>query len=415
MTIGKCRDHLGTPLSSNSIKVLLLGGGEIGKEIALEAHKLGIEVVVVDRYDNAPAMHIAHRKYVINMLDGDAIKNIVRRENPNLIIPEIEAINTEALKELEAEGCIIAPNAEAVKICMNRIELRNFISKSLGLPTTNYFVANDEYEVIKGCDSIGYPCIIKPEMSSSGHGHVVVNTPLKEREYYELYRDVLSRSRGNSRRVIVEEFVKLNTEFTILTYRSLLPSEEVITDTLEPIEHWRYGKFHYIESWQPSMKPADLLSRCREYSMRVVNALGGLGIYGVELFLTSDGRVLVSEVAPRPHDTGFVTLVTQDLNEFAIHLRSSLRLPVAKVNLISAGASYAVYAEEGVVWGPQYYGLCSVLSAEGVDVRIFGKPSTYPGRRVAVLIARGLTVDEARSKLHSVKDKIRISCGDRYE
>lgn len=412
MTIGRCRDFLGTPLSSTSVKVLLLGGGEIGKEVALEAHKLGVEVVVVDRYDNAPAMHVAHRKYVVNMFESNAIKEVVRRESPDAIIPEIEAVNTEALKELELEGYNIIPNADAVKICMNRVDLRNFLSGVLGLPTTNYFIASDEDEVIKGCDKVGYPCIVKPEMSSSGHGHVVVNTPLNDRDYYEVYWNALRHSRGSSHRVIIEEFVKLDAEFTVLTFRSLRPNDEVRTETLEPIEHWRYGKFHYIESWQPSNRPEEVLSRCREYSMKVVNSLGGIGIYGIELFLTNDGRLLVSEVAPRPHDTGFVTLVTQDLNEFAIHLRSSLQLPVAKVRSISSGASYAIYADEDGVWGPKYFGLCDVLSVEDVDIRVFGKPSTYKGRRMAVLIARGINADEARSKLRRVVDKVRVSRGN---
>ncbi len=411
MTTDKCRDFLGTPLSSSPVKVLLLGGGEIGKEVALEAHKLSCEVVVVDRYDNAPAMHVTHRKYVVDMFESGAIKDIIRRENPDVVIPEIEAINTQALKELESEGYFIAPNAEAVRICMNRIELRDFISKTLGLPTTNYFVAKDEDEVIRGCDAVGYPCIIKPEMSSSGHGHTVIYEPMNEKYYRELYMNALKHSRGRSRRVIVEEFVKLDAEFTVLAFRSLRPSNEVRTDVLEPIEHWRYGKFYYVESWQPSNRSEGILAKCREYSAKIANALGGLGVYGVELFLTSDNRLLVSEVAPRPHDTGFVTLVTQDLSEFAIHLRASLRLPIAKVSLISAGASYAIYAEEDGLWGPSYHGLCEVLNVEGVDIRVFGKPSTYKGRRMAVLLARGSTTNEARGKLHEVVNKVRISRG----
>ncbi len=409
MTTDRCREFLGTPLSSNSIKVLLLGSGELGKEIALEAHKLGIEVVAVDRYDNAPAMHVAHRRYVVNMLNENAVKEVVRRERPDVIIPEVEAINTTALKELELEGYTITPNAEAVRICMNRIVLREYIATTLGLPTTRYFIARDEDEVIKGCDSVGYPCIIKPEMSSSGLGHVVITRPLNDYEYRQLYRQALSHSRGNSRRVLVEEYVDLKAEFTVLTYRSLLPNDEVSIRTLEPIEHWRYGKFHYIESWQPSTKPYEMLSTCRDYSIKIVSSLGGLGVYGVELFLTNDGRLLVSEVAPRPHDTGFVTLVTQDLSEFAIHLRAALKLPIPNVNLISAGASYAVYSDVDNLWAPKYYGVCDLLRVEGVDIRILGKPYTYSGRRMAIVLARGRTVDEARAKLRGVVDKLAIS------
>lgn len=409
MTTDRCREFLGTPLSSNSTKIMLLGSGELGKEIALEAHKLGIEVIAVDRYDNAPAMHVAHKRYVINMLNENAVKEVVRRERPDVIIPEVEAVNTLALKELELEGHTITPNAEAARICMNRIELREFIASTLGLPTTKYFIARDEDEVIKGCDSVGYPCIIKPEMSSSGLGHIVISKPLNDYEYRQLYRQAVSYSRGSSRRVIIEEYVDLKAEFTVLTYRSLLPSNEISTRTLEPIEHWRYGRFHYIESWQPSMKPYEILNICKDYSIKIVNSLGGLGVYGVELFLTNDGRVLVSEVAPRPHDTGFVTLVTQDLSEFAIHLRAALKLPIPGINLISAGASYAIYSDVDNLWAPKYHGICDLLRIDGVDIRIFGKPYTYSGRRMAVVLARGRNVDEARSKLRDAVGKFTIS------
>ncbi|MEM0051100.1 MAG: formate-dependent phosphoribosylglycinamide formyltransferase [Sulfolobales archaeon] len=409
MTTVNVREFIGTPLSSKSTKVLLLGSGELGKELALEAHKLGLEVVAVDRYDNAPAMHLAHRKYVINMLDGRAVKEVVYRERPDVVIPEVEAVDTGALKELESEGYFIAPNAEAVRVCMNRVELREFLSKKLELPTTKYVVVSSEEELINACDVVGYPCIVKPEMSSSGHGHTVIRTPLSEGELRNAYRYAVASGRGLSRRVIVEEFVDLLTEFTVLTYRYVTPSNEVFISTLEPVEHWRYGHFHYIESWQPSIRDEDILRKCREYAVKIVEALGGYGIYGVELFLTKDGRLLVSEVAPRPHDTGFVTLVTQDLSEFAIHLRAALRLPIPKVNLISAGASYAVYTDLDGVWGPKYYGIHEVLSVEGVDIRIFGKPSTYRGRRMAVLLARGVDVYEARSKLRKVLNKLVIS------
>lgn len=411
MITGRCREFLGTPLTSSSVKILLLGGGELGKELALEAHKLGVEVIVVDRYDNSPAMHVAHRKYVLNMFDGNAIKDVVRREGPNVIIPEIEAIDTTALKDLESEGYVVVPNAEAVRVCMNRIELREFIAKTLKIPTTKYLIVDDESNLGRACDRIGYPCIVKPEMSSSGHGHIVVREPLRDHDYYRVYRLAISSSRGVSRRVIVEEYVKLLSEYTVIAFRSLQPNGEVITRTLEPVEHWRYGKFHYIESWQPSSSSEGVLSRCRDYAVRVAEALGGLGVYGVELFLTDDGRVLVSEVAPRPHDTGFVTLVTQDLSEFAIHLRASLRLPIPKVSLISAGASFAVYSEDEGVWGPKFYGVCDVLNVEGVDVRIFGKPNTYKGRRMAVILARGATAEEARAKLRKVANLLRISGG----
>lgn len=411
MTIGSgisIRKFIGTALTSSSTKVMLLGSGELGKELAIEAHKLGIEVVAVDRYDNAPAMHVAHRRYVINMLNGNAIKDVARREKPDVIIPEIEAINTEALMELEDEGYVVIPNANAVKLCMNRIELREFIARRLELPTTRYVIARSADDVINACDKIGYPCIIKPEMSSSGHGHIVIRSAVPDSELRRAYEYAIMHSRGSSKNVIVEEFINLDTEFTVLTYRHLLPSNEVVTRTLEPIEHWRYGQFHYIESWQPSDKPPELLKVARDYATKVVDALGGLGIYGVELFLAKDGRVLVSEVAPRPHDTGLVTLVTQDINEFAIHLRAALGLPIPRVNLISAGASHAVYTELDNVWGPKFFGVYEALNIEGIELRIFGKPYTYSGRRMAVVLARGATASEARSKAQYVAKLIKI-------
>jgi len=395
-------------LSSHPTKVLILGSGELGKELALEAHKLGVEVVAVDRYDNAPAMHLAHRKYVVEMLNGNAIKEIIRRENPEAIIPEVESIDVEVLRELESEGFLIIPNAEAVRICMNRIRLRELIAKTLGLPTTKYFIAEDYVDVINACDKVGYPCILKPEMSSSGHGHVVIEKPLSDEGFRRAYEYALTSSRGLSSKVIVEEYVELESEFTILTYRYLNHNDEIVTNVLQPIEHWRYGRFHYIESWQPSSRSSEVLSICKDYSVRIVEYLGGLGVYGVELFLTKDGRILVSEVAPRPHDTGFVTLVTQDLSEFTIHLRASLRLPIPDVNLISSGASYALYTDLDNIWGPKYYGLSEVFRISGVDVRIFGKPFTYPGRRMMVLLARGSDVSEARAKLREAIGKIRI-------
>jgi len=278
----------------------------------------------------------------------------------------------------------------------------------LGLPTTKYVIAGSADEVVNACDRVGYPCIIKPEMSSSGHGHVVIRSATSDSDLMKAYEYAVAHGRGVSQRVIVEEFVELDAEFTVLTFRHVLPSGEVVTRTLEPVEHWRYGRFHYVESWQPSDKQPELLEVCRDYAVRVVSELGGLGIYGVELFLTKDGRVLVNEVAPRPHDTGLVTLVTQDINEFAIHLRAALGLPIPKVNLISAGASYAIYAEYDNVWGPKYFGVHEVLSIDGVDLRIFGKPYTYSGRRMAVVLARGATASEARSKAQRVARCIKI-------
>ncbi|MET1128899.1 MAG: ATP-grasp domain-containing protein, partial [Thermoproteota archaeon] len=245
MGLVKPLEYLPSPLGPDSAKVLLLGGGELGKEVAIEAQRLGLEVVVVDRYQWPPAAHVAHRSYVANMLDYKAVVSIVEREKPLAVIPEIEAISTDALEHLEEEGYRVVPNARAVKIAMNRIELRRFAAERLGLPTTRYAFASNEEEAYHACEKVGYPCLIKPEMSSSGHGHVKVTEPSRK-AVYEAYRESIKHARGASRRVITEEFVELETELTVLAYR-YLDGERVLTQAMEPVEHWRYGEFHYIE------------------------------------------------------------------------------------------------------------------------------------------------------------------------
>ncbi len=391
------RDCLGTPLLEGSAKLLLLGSGELGKEVAIEAQRLGVEVVAVDRYDWAPAMHVAHRRYVVDLMNPEAVKAVVRREMPDAVVPEIEAIAVEALEELEEEGYTIIPNAKAVRIAMNRIELRRYAAEELGLPTTRYAFANNPEEAIEACEKVGYPCLIKPEMSSSGHGHVKVVEPSRE-AVAKAYEYAVKHSRGRSRRVIVEEFVNLETEFTVLTYR-YLSEGKVVTGVCEPVEHWRYGQYHYVESWQPSTRGFDTLRKATEIGVRVADGLGGLGIFGVEVFLTKDGRILFSEVAPRPHDTGMVTMVTQELSEFAIHVRAVLGLPVPKPRVVCPGASLAIYTDLENSWAPKLCGLSKVLEIPGVDLRFFGKPFTYKGRRLAVLLARGSTVEEALDRV----------------
>lgn len=389
-------DCVGSPMFEGSVKVLLLGSGELGKEVAIEAQRLGAEVAAVDRYDWAPAMHVAHRRYIVDMMNPGAVKSLVRRENPDVIIPEIEAISTDALEELEAEGYFVVPNARAVKIAMNRLELRKFAARDLGLPTTRFDFAESPEEAVEACERVGVPCLIKPEMSSSGHGHVRV-TALSRGSVVDAYLYATSHSRGRSRRVIVEEFVDLALEYTVLAYR-YLDDGRLNTETCEPIEQWRYGEYHYVESWQPPASDPRVLGKAVEIAKRVADGLGGLGIFGVEVFLTKDGRVLFSEVAPRPHDTGLVTLVTQELSEFAIHVRSALGLPVPKPGIVSHGASIAIYTDLDGAWGPRVCGLREVLKIPGVDVRVFGKPFTYPGRRMAVVLSRGLSTDDALSK-----------------
>jgi phosphoribosylglycinamide formyltransferase 2 len=398
------RVEFGTPLMEGARRILLLGSGELGKEMAIEAQRLGVEVVAVDRYDMAPAMHVAHRRYVINMMDGRAIKAIVRREVPDAIIAEIEAINTDALVELEEEGFMVVPNARAVKVCMNRVELRRLAAEKLGLPTTKYYVAESPSDVERACKNLGYPCLIKPEMSSSGHGHVIIKS---RDEVEEGFRRAIEHARGASRKVIVEEFVEIDREFTVLTYRHRVRGV-IETRTLIPIEHQRpRGVFHYVESWHPPTANEPVLKTAREMAIKVVNELGGLGIYGVELILTRDGRLLFSEVAPRPHDTGLVTLVSTDINEFQIHVRAALGLPIPEVKLVTPAASHVIIADnEG--YAPRFIGIEEALAIPGVQVRLFGKPSTYRGRRMGVVLAVGDTVDEARERARLAASKIKV-------
>ncbi|PLC68009.1 phosphoribosylglycinamide formyltransferase 2 [Vulcanisaeta sp. EB80] len=396
--------EFGTPLMEGARRILLLGSGELGKEMAIESQRLGVEVVAVDRYDMAPAMHVAHRRYVINMMDGKAIKAIVRREVPDAVIAEIEAINTDALVELEEEGFRVVPNARAVKVCMNRVELRRLAAEKLGLPTTKYYVAESPSDVERACKDLGYPCLIKPEMSSSGHGHVII----KSRDGVEEgFRRAVEHARGASRKVIVEEFVEIDREFTALTYRHRV-GNSIETRTLTPIEHQRpKGVFHYVESWHPPTANESVLKTAKEMAIKVVDELGGLGIYGVELILTRDGRLLFSEVAPRPHDTGLVTLVSTDINEFQIHVRAALGFQIPEVKLVTPAASHVIIADnEG--YAPRFIGIEEALAIPGVQVRLFGKPSTYRGRRMGVVLAVGDTVNEARERARLAASKIKV-------
>jgi len=396
--------EIGTPLFEGSKKLLLLGGGELGKEMVIEAQRMGIETVVVDRYDMSPAMHVSHRKYVVNMLDGEAIKSIIKRENPDAIITEIEAINTDALLELESEGFKVIPNAKAVKICMNRLELRSLAAEKVKVPTTAYGFAETPEEVKKLCKDIGYPCMVKPEMSSGGHGHEVVNN---ETEVESKFKEALTHARGKSTKVIVEEYVKIDKELTVLTYR-YLTDNGVVTKTITPIEHERPSDvYYYIESWHPAILDEEIVGRAQEYATRVVNELGGFGIFGVEI-LVSGNRILFSEVSPRPHDTGLVTMASLDINEFQIHVRSALGLPTPDVKIVSPASAHVILANnEG--WAPKFLNVDKALQIPGVQVRLFGKPSTYYKRRMGVVLATGNTVEEAREKARKASSLILVT------
>ncbi|QKR00329.1 formate-dependent phosphoribosylglycinamide formyltransferase [Metallosphaera tengchongensis] len=391
--------EIGTPLVGNSKKILLLGSGELGKEMVIEAQRMGVETVAVDRYDMAPAMQVAHRKYVVDMLNGNAIRAIIRRESPDAVIAEIEAIDTDALVDLEDQGFRIIPNANAVRTCMNRVSLRRLAAEKVGVPTTMYSFASTPEEARKACKEVGFPCLLKPEMSSSGHGHVLVRS---EGEVEKAFYESVSHARGKGRTVIVEEYVKVDTELTVLTYRHM-GGASVETVTLEPIEHQR-PSYYYVESWQPSSVDEEVKTRAREYAVRVVNELGGLGIFGVEI-IVSGNRVLFSEVSPRPHDTGLVTLASQDISEFQIHVRAALGLPIPQVRVLTPASSHVILAEHEV-WAPSFLNVDKALSIPGVQVRLFGKPSSYEKRRMGVVIANGTTVDEAREKARKASSLI---------
>ena len=393
--------EFGTPLVGNGKKILLLGSGELGKEMVIEAQRMGIETVAVDRYDMAPAMHVAHRKYVVDMLDGGAIRAIIKRETPDAVIAEIEAIDTDALLDLEDQGVRVIPNANAVKTCMNRMQLRKLAAEKVGVPTTRYAFASDEEEARRACKEVGFPCLLKPEMSSSGHGHVLVKS---EDEVEKGFRESVSHARGKSRTVIVEEYVKVDTELTVLTYRHM-NNGSIETKTLEPIEHQR-PSYYYVESWQPSTVSQEVIARSREYATRVVNELGGLGIFGVEI-IVSGNRVLFSEVSPRPHDTGLVTLASQDISEFQIHVRAALGLPIPQVRVLTPAASHVILAQYET-WAPSYLNVEKALSIPGVQVRFFGKPSTYDKRRMGVVLANGNDVNEAREKARKASSLILV-------
>lgn len=388
----KPRGRIGSPLFKDATRIVLLGSGELGKEVAIEAQRLGVEVVAVDRYDMAPAMQVAHRRYVVNMLNGDALKAIIHRENPDAVVPEIEAIDTDALIELEREGYFIVPNAEAVKISMDRILLRRLAAEEVGVKTTRYRFAESIDDVKDACEHIGYPCIVKAQMSSSGHGSAVIHS---YRDIDPAYNHAVKGARGRGGMVIVEEYLKLDTELTVLTVRSF-NGESISTWTLEPIEH-RRPSFHYHESWQPATVPGNIKAEACSIARRIVERLGGLGVFGCEL-LISNGEVYFNEVSPRPHDTGMVTMISQDLSEFAIHVRAVLGLPIPEVKVLTAAAAHVILAHRDNAWAPSYGGVWEALKIPGVNIRLFGKPVTYPERRMGIVLARGLTVEDARAK-----------------
>ncbi|MGH6909605.1 MAG: formate-dependent phosphoribosylglycinamide formyltransferase [Phenylobacterium sp.] len=392
---------LGTPLSPSAVKVMLLGSGELGKEVAIELQRLGCEVIAVDRYADAPAMHVAHRSHVIAMTDAAALRALVEAERPHLIVPEIEAIATDELVRIEAEGlATVIPTARAAQLTMNREGIRRLAAEQLKLPTSAYAFASTEAELAAGAEKVGFPCFVKPVMSSSGKGQSFVETP---DAIAAAWTYALESGRVEQARVIVEGLVKFDFEITQLTARSLGPDGQVVTSFCDPIGH-RQVKGDYVESWQPQAMTPAALAEARRIAGQVTAELGGVGIFGVELFVRGD-EVLFSEVSPRPHDTGLVTLITQHQSEFAIHARAILGLPV-DVSLREPGASAVIYGGMDAK-GIAFEGVTEALAVTGADLRLFGKPESFLRRRMGVALARAADTDEARARAAEAASKVR--------
>lgn len=391
---------LGTPLSDTAVRVMLLGAGELGKEVAIELQRLGVEVIAVDRYPNAPAMQVAHRSHVIPMTDPQVLNGVILAEAPHIIVPEIEAIATEVLAGIEAAGlATVIPTARAVQLTMNREGIRRLAAEELGLPTSPYAFAGSAEELAAGAEAVGYPCFVKPVMSSSGKGQSFVENP---DEIADAWAYAQSGGRVETARVIVEGRIDFDFEITLLTVRSMRDGA-VVTDFCAPIGH-RQVKGDYVESWQPQPMSADALAAAQDIARRVTESLGGLGVFGVELFVKGD-QVWFSEVSPRPHDTGLVTLVTQTLSEFALHARAILGLPV-DVSQRDIGASAVIYGGMDAR-GIAFEGVADALSVPTAELRLFGKPEAFERRRMGVALARGATVEEARERALDASGRVR--------
>jgi phosphoribosylglycinamide formyltransferase 2 len=379
-------------------KVMLLGSGELGKETIIEAQRLGLETIAVDRYDNAPAMQVAHRSYVVDMLDGAALRRVIEKEKPDLVVPEIEAIATETLVDLENEGFRIVPTAKAVNLTMDREGIRRLASEELEIPTAKYAFADTLYELRNAVLKIGTPCVIKPIMSSSGKGQTVCRS-IEDIECS--WNEAMAGGRGKKARMIVEEFIHFDSEITLLTVRSASG-----TTFCAPIGHVQKDG-DYIESWQPHDMSEEQILEAQTIAKKITDALGGYGVFGVELFLSSNG-VYFSEVSPRPHDTGMVTMVTQDLSEFALHVRAILGYPIPDVQLLKPGASHTIKATKESK-NFQISGIAESLSVPQTQVRVFGKPETKVGRRMAVVLSNGDSVNEARERAEFAASKMMIT------
>ncbi|ASJ10361.1 phosphoribosylglycinamide formyltransferase 2 [Thermococcus sp. P6] len=406
------RDELGTPLTDSAVKIMLLGSGELGKEIAIEAQRLGVEVVAVDRYANAPAMQVAHRSYVGNMKDGDFLWSVVEREEPDAIIPEVEAINLEALFELEKDGYFVVPNARATWIAMHRERTRETLVREAGVPTSRYAYATTLDELYDACEKVGYPCHTKAIMSSSGKGSYFVREPEDVPKAWEVAK---KKARGSADKIIVEEHIDFDVEITELAVRHYDENGEIVTTFPKPVGHYQIdGDYH--ASWQPAEISEKAERRVYEIAKKITDVLGGLGIFGVEMFVKGD-EVWANEVSPRPHDTGMVTLASHPagFSEFGLHLRAVLGLPIPGewvdgyrlFPILTPAATHVIKAnQEG--YAPRFRGLFRALSVPNATIRLFGKPEAYRGRRLGVALAWDKEVERAKRRAEEVAHKVEL-------
>ena len=392
---------IGTPLTPIATRALLLGSGELGKEVTIELQRYGVEVIACDKYANAPAMQVAHHSYVFNMLDGAKLREIVEIEKPSLIIPEVEAIATPTLIELEKEGYHVIPTANAAFLTMNREAIRRMAAEELGLPTARYKFADTHEEYLAAIEEIGIPCVVKPIMSSSGHGQSTVKS---QADVEPAWTESQMGGRAGAGRVIVEGFVHFDYEITLLTVRHAGG-----TTFLKPIGHHQVDG-DYRESWQPQAMSETAIAQAEDIAKKVTDALGGYGIFGVEMFVEGD-HVIFSEVSPRPHDTGMVTMISQDLSEFALHARAVLGLPIPEVRFFGASASKAIVVE-GDATEVVFSGVEEALAMPGVQVRFFGKPEVHGHRRYGVILATDENTDKAVAKAIEAFNKIKVENKD---
>ena len=389
--------NIGTTFTKSGKKAVLCGSGELGKEVALELQRYGVEVVALDKYENAPAMHVAHRHHVLSMLDGDALESVIREEKPDFIIPEIEAIATDRLVKLEEEGFNVVPTAQATKLTMNREGIRRLAAEKLGIPTSPYRFAETREEFDKAVEEIGLPCVVKPVMSSSGHGQSTIKFPADIDNAWKVSQE---GGRAGGGKVIVEGFVKFDYEITLLTVRHCAG-----TTFLQPVGHHQVDG-DYRESWQPQAMSQPALEMAEAIAKSITDALGGYGIFGVELFVKGD-EVIFSEVSPRPHDTGMVTMISQDMSEFGLHARAILGLPIPEVKYYGPSASKAIVVE-GNTKEYEFCNLEKVLEEPGVQIRIFGKPEIAGHRRVGVILATDDSVAAALAKAERAYEKLQV-------